>query len=72
MRTILVICGAAIGAPARFAIDQYIRKFTSQPFLYDFKGIEIPSSRKIPGGIGTIHANRYARWRGFSWCLINP
>ena len=32
MRTILVICGAAIGAPARFAIDQYIRKFTSKPF----------------------------------------
>jgi len=32
MRTILIICGAAIGAPARFAIDQYIRKFSTQPY----------------------------------------
>jgi CrcB protein len=27
-----VILGAAIGAPARFAIDQYIRKFTNKPY----------------------------------------
>ena len=27
-----MILGAAIGAPARFAIDQYIRKFTSKPY----------------------------------------
>jgi len=27
-----VILGAAIGAPARFAIDQYIRRFTSKPY----------------------------------------
>lgn len=32
MKTLLVIFGAAIGAPARFAIDQYIRKFTSKPY----------------------------------------
>jgi CrcB protein len=32
MRTLYVILGAAIGAPARFAIDQYIRKFTSKPY----------------------------------------
>lgn len=32
MRTLLVICGAAIGAPARFAIDQYVRKFSSKPY----------------------------------------
>ena len=32
MRTLLVILGAAIGAPARFVIDQYIRKFTDKPF----------------------------------------
>ena len=31
MRTLLVILGAAIGAPARFAIDQYIRKFSDKP-----------------------------------------
>ena len=32
MRTLYVILGAAIGAPARFAIDQYIRKFSSKPY----------------------------------------
>ena len=32
MNLLLVILGAAIGAPARFAIDQYIRKFTSKPY----------------------------------------
>jgi CrcB protein len=32
VRTLYVILGAAIGAPARFAIDQYIRKFTNKPY----------------------------------------
>jgi len=32
MKILLVILGAAIGAPARFAIDQYIRKFTNKPY----------------------------------------
>ena len=32
MRTLLVILGAAIGAPARFAIDQYVRKHTDKPY----------------------------------------
>ena len=27
-----MILGAAIGAPARFAIDQYIRRFTDKPY----------------------------------------
>ena len=27
-----MILGAAIGAPARFVIDQYIRKFSSKPY----------------------------------------
>ena len=31
MNTFLVIIGAAIGAPARYAIDQYIRRFTNKP-----------------------------------------
>jgi len=29
---LLVIIGAAVGAPARFAVDQYIRKFTDKPY----------------------------------------
>ena len=32
MNTLYVILGAAVGAPARFAIDQYIRKFTDKPY----------------------------------------
>ena len=32
MNTLYVILGAAIGAPARFAIDQYIRKFSNKPY----------------------------------------
>jgi CrcB protein len=31
MNTLMVIFGAAIGAPARFLIDQYFRKFTDKP-----------------------------------------
>jgi CrcB protein len=32
MRTLFVVLGAATGAPARFAIDQYIRKFSNKPY----------------------------------------
>ena len=32
MNTLYVILGAAIGAPARFVIDQYIRKFSHKPY----------------------------------------
>lgn len=32
MKTLYVVLGAAIGAPARFAIDQYIRKFSNKPY----------------------------------------
>jgi len=32
MRTLFVVLGAAVGAPARFAIDQYIRKFSTKPY----------------------------------------
>ena len=32
MKVFYVILGAAIGAPARFAVDQFIRRFTRAPF----------------------------------------
>jgi CrcB protein len=32
MRVAFVILGAAIGAPARFVIDQYLRKFSNAPW----------------------------------------
>jgi CrcB protein len=31
MNTLMVMLGAAIGAPARFLIDQYFRRFTDKP-----------------------------------------
>ena len=31
MSTLLVILGASLGAPARFLVDQYLRKFTDKP-----------------------------------------
>jgi len=32
MRTLYIVLGASIGAPARFAIDQYIRRYTNKPY----------------------------------------
>jgi len=32
MRTLYIVIGAAIGAPARFAIDQYIHRFSRRPY----------------------------------------
>lgn len=32
MKVLLVILGAAVGAPARFAVDQYIRRYTAKPY----------------------------------------
>ena len=32
MNVFLVIVGAAVGAPARFAVDQYIRRYTTKPY----------------------------------------
>ena len=32
MNVFLVILGAAVGAPLRFAVDQFIRKYTTKPY----------------------------------------
>lgn len=32
MKIVLIVCGAAVGAPARFVIDQYIRRYTTKPY----------------------------------------
>ena len=32
MNTVLLMLGAAIGAPLRFVIDQYLRKFSNAPW----------------------------------------
>lgn len=31
MSTLLIVLGASLGAPARFLVDQYFRKFTDKP-----------------------------------------
>lgn len=32
MTIFLIVIGAAVGAPARFAIDQYIRRYSDKPY----------------------------------------
>jgi len=32
MRTLYIVIGAAVGAPARFLIDQYIHRFSTRPY----------------------------------------
>jgi CrcB protein len=32
LNTLLIVIGAAVGAPARYVTDQYIRRFTTKPF----------------------------------------
>ena len=73
MRTALVILGAAIGAPARFAIDQYIRRFTSRPygiFLVNILGsfllgITFRSSEQVHNLFAIGFAGAFTTWSTF-------
>ena len=73
MNTLYVILGAAIGAPARFAIDQYIRKFTTQPygiFLVNILGsfllgLTFRSSEHIHDLIAIGFAGAFTTWSTF-------
>jgi len=73
MRTLLVILGAAIGAPARFAIDQYIRKFTDKPYgillvnvLGSFVfGLTMKSSENIYAFFAIGFAGAFTTWSTF-------
>ena len=73
MNTLYVILGAAIGAPARFAIDQYIRRFSSQPygtFLVNILGsfllgYTFNSSEQVYNVLAIGFAGAFTTWSTF-------
>jgi CrcB protein len=73
MSVLYVILGAAIGAPARFAIDQYIRRFTSRPygiFLVNILGsfllgITFRSSGQVHNLFAIGFAGAFTTWSTF-------
>ena len=73
MNTLYVILGAAVGAPARFVIDQYIRKFTNKPYglfvvniLGSFLlGMTFKSSEKTYDLLAIGFAGAFTTWSTF-------
>jgi len=73
MNTLLIILGASIGAPARYAIDQYLRRFTTKPYgtfsvnvLGSFLiGLTFNSSESINGLIAIGFAGAFTTWSTF-------
>lgn len=73
MNIVYVIIGAAIGAPARFAIDQYIRRFSRQPFgiflvniLGSFLlGLTFNSSEHVHDLLAIGFAGAFTTWSTF-------
>ena len=73
MNVVYIILGAAIGAPARFAIDQYIRRFTSRPygiFLVNILGsfllgITFRSSEQVHNLFAIGFAGAFTTWSTF-------
>jgi CrcB protein len=73
MNFLYVIIGAAIGAPARFAIDQYIRRFSRQPygiFLVNILGsfllgLTFNSSEHVHDLLAIGFAGAFTTWSTF-------
>ena len=73
MSVFYVVLGAALGAPARFAIDQYIHKFTRQPygiFLVNILGsfllgVTFQSSEHIHDLFAIGFAGAFTTWSTF-------
>jgi len=73
MNILYVIIGAAIGAPARFAIDQYIRRFSRQPygiFLVNILGsfllgLTFNSSEHVHDLLAIGFAGAFTTWSTF-------
>jgi CrcB protein len=73
MTITLIILGAAVGAPARFAIDQYIRRYTTKPYgvfvvniLGSFLlGLTYGSSEQIEDLLAIGFAGAFTTWSTF-------
>ena len=73
MNVILVILGAAIGAPLRFAVDQYIRKYTAKPygvFIVNiigsfFLGLTFEKSEHVHDLFAVGFAGAFTTWSTF-------
>lgn len=73
MRVTLIILGAAVGAPARFAIDQYIRRYTTKPYgifvvniLGSFLlGLTIGRSENVQDLLAIGFAGAFTTWSTF-------
>ena len=73
MRMTLIILGAAVGAPARFAIDQYIRRYTTKPYgifivniLGSFMlGLTFGRSEKVQDLLVIGFAGAFTTWSTF-------
>ena len=73
MKTLLIILGASIGAPARYAIDQYLRRFTTKPYgtfsvnvLGSFLiGLTFNSSESVNGLLAIGFAGAFTTWSTF-------
>jgi CrcB protein len=73
MTITLIILGAAVGAPARFAIDQYIRRYTTKPYgvfvvniLGSFLlGLTYGSSEQVEDLFAIGFAGAFTTWSTF-------
>jgi CrcB protein len=73
MTITLIILGAAVGAPARFAVDQYIRRYTTKPYgvfvvniLGSFLlGLTYGSSEQVEDLLAIGFAGAFTTWSTF-------
>ena len=73
MNVFLVIAGAAVGAPLRFAIDQYIRKYTAKPYgIFTvnilgsfFLGLTVGKSEHLHDLFAVGFAGAFTTWSTF-------
>ena len=73
MNVLLVILGAAVGAPLRFAVDQYIRKYTAKPYgIFTvnilgsfFLGLTVGKSEHVHDLFAVGFAGAFTTWSTF-------
>lgn len=73
MNVFLVILGASVGAPLRFAVDQYIRKYTAKPYgIFTvnilgsfFLGLTVGKSEHVHDLFAVGFAGAFTTWSTF-------